>query len=106
MNASLRGRKESTTKENNMTIGGAVIREQGIAFGIIIVKHRITQSQSESYAAREYWQSTVADFAEIPLILASQDSRGVFRYQGRRDIVDFLASIDSSRIPWKRYSVS
>lgn len=44
-------------------------------------------------------------FPGMPLILASQDSQGRFEYQGRKDIVEFLASIDASRIPWKRYTV-
>lgn len=87
-----------------MTIDGAIIREQGQVFGIIIVKPHITASSSEAASARAAFQSRLAEFSDIPLILASQDSRGVFEYQGRRDIVDFLASIDASRIPWKTYT--
>jgi hypothetical protein len=49
---------------------------------------------------------SIRDFQGLPIVLASQDSRGVFEYQGRRDIVDFLASIDPSRIPWKHYTIS
>jgi len=83
-----------------MTIDGAVVREQGQEFGIVIVKSSAMSSAAETRATFQ------GLFPGLPLILACQDSSGVFSYQGRRDIVDFLASIDASRIPWKRYTVS
>lgn len=88
-----------------MTIDGAIIREQGVTFGIVIVK----PSAMDGFTAdetRAAFQARCAEFAAIPLILASQDASGRFSYQGRPDIVEFLASIDSSRIPWKRYTYS
>lgn len=87
-----------------MTIDGAIVREQGVTFGIVIVKKSAMTTTQQANDLRESIQSSLADFSELPLILASQDSRGRFEYQGRRDIVGFLASIDSSRIPWKRYT--
>ena len=89
-----------------MRIDGAIVREQGLVFAIVIVKQQVTASSSEAASSRAAFQSQIRDFAGLPLILASQDSNGVFEYQGRRDIVDFLASIDASRIPWKRYTIS
>ena len=89
-----------------MQIDGAIVREQGVVFAIVIVKPHITASQSEATSARAAYRAGIRDFRAMPLILASQDSNGVFEYQGRRDIVDFLASIDASRIPWKRYTIS
>jgi len=89
-----------------MTIEGAIIKEQGITFGIIIVKKFAMSSTSEADKTRRSFQSNFAEFQGIPLILASQDSRGRFEYQGKRDIVDFLASIDASRIPWTKYTYS
>jgi hypothetical protein len=83
-----------------MKMQGAVIKEQGITFAIVIV----TQSGMHDPArTRAAFQGL---FPGISLVLAHQDSRGLFEYQGRRDLVDFLASIDSSRIPWKEYNVS
>jgi hypothetical protein len=87
-----------------MTIDGAIIREQGITFGIIIVKQSVISSDSSARESRANFQRLLADFSDIPLILAAQDSRGVFEYWGRPDIVDFLASIEASRIPWKTYT--
>jgi hypothetical protein len=89
-----------------MQIDGAIVREQGVTFGIVVVQPHVTSSPSQAARIREAYQSQVRDFAEIPLILASQDSRGRFEYQGKHDIVEFLASIDASRIPWKRYTIS
>ena len=88
-----------------MQIDGAIVTEQGVTFAIVIVKSHVIQSQSSADDMRESL-STIADFVGLPIILASQDARGRFTYQGRQDIVDFLAPIDASRIPWKRYTIS
>jgi len=87
-----------------MQIEGAIVTEQGITFAIVIVKPHVTSSSSSADEMRTSLKG-IRDFQGIPIILASQDSFGRFEYQGRRDIVDFLASIDPSRIPWMRYSV-
>jgi hypothetical protein len=87
-----------------MKIDGAIIKEQGIAFGIIIVKKHVIQTQHSANEARNNFQSILREFSGIPLILAAQDSRGRFEYRGRRDIVEFLASVDARRIPWKSYT--
>ena len=86
-----------------MTIHGAVVKEQGVTFAIVVVKQSATSSNSEANATRASFQGL---FPGLPLVLASQDSRGIFEYQGRRDIVNFLASISASRIPWKKYTIS
>ncbi|OCA02518.1 Hypothetical protein PYTT_1524 [Akkermansia glycaniphila] len=87
-----------------MTIDGAIIKEQGVTFAIVIVKQSAMSTTHAADETREALQAQIADFAGIPLILASQDSRGAFSYQGKPDIVRFLASISASRIPWKRYT--
>ena len=89
-----------------MTVDGAIVREQGQVFGIIIVKPSAISDSQTAAKTRAAFQTALADFQGMPLILATQNSRGVFSYQGRRDIVGFLASIDASRIPWKRYTYS
>ena len=87
-----------------MQFEGALLKEQGVKFAIVIVKPYVLQNTFEADDARR----SFAPFFEpgIPIILMAQDSRGVPTYQGRRDIVKFLASIDHRRIPWKRYTVS
>lgn len=87
-----------------MQIDGAIVREQGVTFGVIVVKSSAMSSRFEADRTRASFQASLAEFSGIPLILACQDGRGRFTYDGRTDIVDFLASIDSSRIPWKTYT--
>lgn len=84
-----------------MTFEGAVIKEQGVTFAIIIVKGSATASTSD---ARECIVAYQRFFPGIPIILMSQDGRGTPTFVGRRDIVRFLSGISVSQIPWKRYS--
>lgn len=84
-----------------MIFQGALIKEQGQTFAIVIVKPQVIQLQSEANKAREAF-STV--FPNMPIILMAQNGRGIPTYQGRPDIVKFLASINPGRIPWKEYS--
>ena len=86
-----------------MKIQGAVIKEQGATFAVVIVKQSAMQtatgSEEQQSAARRY-------FPGMPIVLASQDSHGTFQYWGRNDLVKFLASISADRIPWKEYTFS
>lgn len=83
-----------------MKLQGAVIKEQGVTFAIVIVRQLVIQSQIE-------FQKAVGAFSNyfpgMPIVLMAQDGRGVPTYRGRKDIVKFLASIHISQIPWKEY---
>ena len=86
-----------------MTFDGALIKEQGVTFAIIVVKSYVLSSPS----AREELRNSFSDtFPNTPIILMDQDNKGVPTYQGRKDIVNFLVNIDINQIPWKEYSVS
>jgi hypothetical protein len=82
-------------------IQGAVIREQGVTFAIVFVKRHILNSQSQALESQKAFS---ACFPGMPIILMAQDSRGIPKYWGRRDIVKFLANIHPGRIPWKEYT--
>ena len=84
-----------------MKIKGAVIKEQGITFAIVVVKMHVVNSQSQS---EEAIQSFSTLFPGLPIILMAQDSRGTPKYRGRIDIVNFLANLQISQIPWKEYT--
>ena len=86
-----------------MQIQGAVIREQGITFAIVIVKPHILDSPGQ---ANEAIASFRPIFREIPTVLMAQDHQGVPTYYGRPDIVRFLANAPLSAIPWKEYTIS
>ena len=81
---------------------GAVVNEQGVTFGIAVVRRAILDNPT----ARD---QAIAEFSEvfggIPTVLMAQDGQGTPTYFGRPDIVDFLASIHMEQIPWQRYSM-
>lgn len=85
-----------------MEFDGAKISEQGIIFAIVVVKpYVLTSSSKEDIRA-----SFIPFFGNIPIVLMAQNSRGIPTYDGRRDIVQFLANINPVRIPWKHYHVA
>ncbi|PKV43632.1 hypothetical protein CLU92_0947 [Janthinobacterium sp. 61] len=86
-----------------MKFQGALIKEQNVTFAIVVVKPSAMQSQ---IAAQDAMRAFQPYFPGAPIVLASQDSRGRFQYQGRKDLVQFLANVDPSRIPWMEYTAS
>lgn len=86
-----------------MTLEGAVVREQGVTFAIVVVKQHVV---ANSISADESIASFRPFFPGLPIILMAQDHRGVPTYFGRPDIVRFLAGISISRIPWRKYSIA
>ncbi len=84
-----------------MKIQGAVIKEQGVSFAVIIVKQFVIQSQIEFQKSARSFSSC---FPGMPIVLMAQDCRGIPTYRGRKDIVNFLSNIHVSRIPWKEYT--
>lgn len=84
-----------------MEFEGAIIKEQGITFAIVVVRPHVLNSNIECNNARSSFSGI---FPGMPIILMAQDSRGRATYQGRTDIVRFLSKVHISRIPWKRYN--
>ena len=85
-----------------MKVDGAIIKEQGVTFSFIIVKPHVLNNDSEANSFRNAMSSVFPS----PIILMAQDSHGTPTYQGRKDIVNFLANIDLARIPWKTYTIN
>ena len=83
-----------------MTFNGAIIKEQGVTFGIMVVKpHVLTNTaRSDQLVAQA---SRV--FGGIPTLLMAQQRAGRARYYGRPDIVRFMAKVPLAAVPWKRY---
>jgi hypothetical protein len=84
-----------------MQLEGAVVREQGQTFAIVVVKPHVTQNQ---HSAATAIQSFGPYFPSMPIVLMSQNSRGQATYYGRRDISNFLAKVPQNSIPWKTYT--
>jgi hypothetical protein len=85
-----------------MQFEGAVIKEQGQTFAVVIVKPSVLDSNTEREKARN---GVSRYFRGMPLILMAQSNNGVPTYHGRSDIAKFLASIDFRLIPWERYTL-
>ena len=84
-----------------MRFQGAVIKEQGVTFAVVIVKQHVLDISSEANDAIASFQPL---FPGIPLVLMAQDSRGTPTYYGRRDIVNFMADVPMSSVPWREYT--
>lgn len=84
-----------------MQFDGALLKEQGVTFAIVVVKPHVLNSTMECDSARRSFSPV---FPGVPIILMAQNSRGLPTYQGRTDIVRFLSNVDPSRIPWQRYN--
>jgi hypothetical protein len=92
-----------TKKEGKVEFQGAVIKEQGQTFGIVIVKPTVLNSPS---SREEMTAFGIRAFGPMPIVLMAQDSKGVPTYSGRTDIVRFLANIFVDQIPWTKYTIS
>lgn len=86
-----------------MQFEGAKVTEQGVTFGIVIVKGQVLRSVQERATARALGTRA---FGRVPIILMAQDARGVPTYEGRSDIVRFLSKVAFQRIPWKKYTLT
>lgn len=87
-----------------MTFQGAVIKEQGVTFAVIVVKKHILDSSIQS---RQVISSFRKFFPGLPITLMAQDLRGIATYRGeRKDIVNFLARVPLHAIPWRKYTVN
>lgn len=86
-----------------MTFQGALIREQGITFAVVIVKVHVVQS---SLSASDTIRSFQPAFPGVPVVLMAQDHMGTPTYFGRRDIVRFLTNVPMECIPWQQFTLS
>lgn len=86
-----------------MQFDGAVIKEQGITFAVVVVKRHVIDNQHTARVAIEEFCTV---FPGLPIILMAQDNRGTPTYYGRQDIARFLSRVSPQRIPWKRYTLN
>jgi hypothetical protein len=73
----------------------AVIREQGINFGVVVVKDHVITNTTEANEAMAYWSR----YFGCPTILFG--ARG-HRLYGRKDLVQFVSGLHYSQIPWRK----
>jgi len=86
-----------------MTFEGALVEEQGVQFGVVSVKQHVVNNRTE---AQRVIRAFGPVFPGVPVVLVSVDSQGDAQWIGRRDIVDYMASVPLDAIPWAEYTVS
>ena len=87
----------------HMRFQGAVIREQGVTFAIVIVKAHVL---SNTFEANRLIASFRPVFGGVPTILMAPDYQGTPTYYGRPDIVRFMASVPLECVQWEEYTVT
>ncbi|MFO1100359.1 MAG: hypothetical protein U1E81_19380 [Xanthobacteraceae bacterium] len=85
-----------------MRVQGAVIREQGQTFAVVIVKPHVVQNRM---AAADAIASFTPVFG-VPVVLMAQDGRGRPTFYGRPDIARFLSGVPLQAIPWREYTIN
>lgn len=86
-----------------MKLQGAVIKEQGVTFAVVVVKKSVLDNRVEANRAMQGFQ---AIFPGIPIVLMAQNYQGRAEYYGRKDISHFLANVPLHAIPWKEYAIN
>ncbi len=85
-----------------MRVHGAVIREQGQTFAVVVVKPHVVQNQNEAVRAMR----SFAPVFGVPVVLMAQDNRGRPTYFGRHDIARFMSSVPLNTVKWKEYTIN
>lgn len=85
-----------------MRVQGAVIREQGQTFAVVIVKPHVVQNLA---AAADAIQGFTPVFG-VPVVLMAQDGRGRPTFYGRSDIAKFMSGVPLHAIPWREYTIN
>jgi hypothetical protein len=87
-----------------MQFQGALIKEQNVTFGVVIVKPHVLSNTIEANETIAVFQVQI--FGGYPVVLMAQNTHGTPTYYGRKDIVNFMGSVPLASIPWKEYTLS
>lgn len=84
-----------------MQFTGAVIRDRGLTFAVVIVRPHEMSDNAIAERTRAFFQP---HFPGLPIVLASKTNPGEpFRYQGPPGPVAVLSSAYDHQIPWSDY---
>lgn len=85
-----------------MTVEAALVKEQGVTFAVVVINRTVLNMSLRREEIRDAFS---LKFGGVPTVLMAQDSNGVPTYNGRRDLVRFLANVPFQALPWKKWSV-
>ena len=83
-----------------MQFNGAVIRDHGVNFAVVIVKPSVLRSPQEAVKAQVAFAPS---FRGMPVVLMAQDDAGVPTFHGRNDLVGFLRDVNLDQVRWRVY---
>jgi len=84
-----------------MQFEGAVIREKGVTFAVVVVRKQVIDHRLDADRAIRAFSGV---FPGLPVVLMAQSGRGTPTYYGRPDLSRFLSNTPLRAIPWQRYS--
>lgn len=85
-----------------MRFQGAVIREQGVTFALVVV----TRSAIDGGHRESVLGTASRLFPGLPVVLVAQDGSGRARYYGRKDIAAYMARVPLEAVPWRWYTAA
>ncbi|MBP0447785.1 hypothetical protein J8J14_23855 [Roseomonas sp. SSH11] len=86
-----------------MRFQGAIVREQGVTFAVVVVQRHVINNSAEANRAIASFRPV---FPGMPVTLMAQDHQGRATYYGRSDISRFLAGVPVGAIPWREYTLN
>ena len=86
-----------------VTVNAALIREQGVAFAVVAAKQHV---QHDSNLREQLRSSFSRSLGGVPVVVMTQGTGGRPTFNGRRDLVRFLAQRPVSALPWRRFQLS
>ncbi len=82
---------------------GAVIKEQGVTFAVVVVKKSVLDFPQQRQSAIDNFSMV---FPGLPIVLMAQDVSGRPTYWGRKDLAQFLSRVPLQAIPWEEYTLN
>lgn len=73
----------------------AVIKEQGVTFGVVVVKDHVIECRSDADDAVSYWTHRLG----CTTVLYGAERHKVY---GDRNLIDFVSNLHPSQIPWRK----
>jgi hypothetical protein len=75
----------------------ALIREQGVEFGVVCVRDDVIENNHERDKQLRFWTGILR---RPVALLGAQRHRSC----GRLDIVQWLGRVDAARLPWRKFN--
>lgn len=77
----------------------ALVREQGVEFAVVCVQDHVIDTPTQRDELITLWS---AHFCRPTVLMGARQHRTY----GRRDLVDWLATINPSQLPWRQMTVA